>query len=1219
MPETLKKKSHSKKSPEKKSAADSDKNTTESIIIVEGNEAVANVAFRINEVIAIYPITPSSGMGELSDAWAVQNHKNIWDTTPTVIEMQSEAGAAGTVHGALQAGSLTTTYTASQGLLLMIPNMYKIAGELTPAVFHVAARTIATHALSIFGDQSDVMTVRTTGWAMTPSNSVQEAHDFACITQAASMRSRIPFVHFFDGFRVSHAIQKVQELSDGQLRTMITDEMLYEVRNRAMTPDKPVLRGTSQNPDVFFQSRERVNEYYERLPGIMQDQMDKFASLTGRAYKLFQYEGDPKAEKVIVIMGSGAEAVHETVEFLAEKGEKVGVLKVRLFRPFSSKHLIEALPDTLKTIAVMDKTKEPGAIGEPLLMDIIGAFHENNEYNFKNFKNKVCIIGGRYGLSSKEFNAAMIKGIFDEMGKPEPKRRFTVGIHDDVTHLSIDFDPAFSVEQNGTFRGVFYGLGSDGTVSANKNSIKIIGEATDFNTQGYFVYDSKKAGAVTISHLRFGKHKIQSSYLINASKFVACHQYNLVKRFDMLDSAIPGAVFLLNSPYDADSVWSHLPGKLQETIIRKKIKFYVVDAYKVAREAGMGSRINTIMQTCFFSIADILPKHEAIKAIKDAIRKTYSKKGEELVQKNFEAVDKAVANLFEVTVPAAPNEKTWEVSVISPKAPEFVRNFIGNIIEGKGDLLPVSMMPVDGTYPLSTTQWEKANIAEEIPVWYEDLCIQCGKCSIVCPHACIRIKAYDKKFLKDAPDSFKHMEMIGKDFPENSVYTIQVAPEDCTGCAICYEICPGIDKQNPEKRSLMMEPVAPIKEQEIENWDYFLALPEVDRSLIKQDSVKGSQYLQPLFEFSGACAGCGETPYIKLATQLFGDRMLIANSTGCSSIYGGNLPTTPYSTNHEGRGPTWSNSLFEDTAEFGLGFRLTVDQQRDHAKEILKELAAEIGDSLSDELLNSRQENEAEIFKQRERVAALKQKLHHVNSIKARLLEKICDYLVKKSVWVFGGDGWAYDIGFSGVDHIMATGHNVNLLVMDTEVYSNTGGQMSKATPLGAFAKFASSGKSIIKKDLGMQMINYGNVYVAQIAMGANDNQTVKAFAEAEAFDGPSLIIAYSNCIEHGYDQRHGMTQMKLAVDSGYWPLFRYNPDYAKQGKPMFRLDSKDPKIPLEDFLYNENRFAILKKTEPELARKYLAEAKIAIAERWHKYKAFAAGMESLAKSKPEK
>jgi len=1204
------------KNPEEKNKENTNKAGTSTVnqIIVEGNEAVANVAYRINEVIAIYPITPSSGMGELSDAWATENHKNIWGTIPSVIEMQSEAGAAGTVHGALQSGSLTTTYTASQGLLLMIPNMYKIAGELTPTVFHVAARTLATHALSIFGDHSDVMAVRSTGFALMPSDSVQEAHDFACISQAASIHSRIPFLHFFDGFRISHEIQKIFEISDDQLREMITDEMLLEIRRRAMTPDNPILRGTSQNPDVYFQSRERINDFYTKVPEIMQQQMDKFKALTGREYKIFQYEGHPEAEKVIIVMGAGAEAVHETVNYLVEKGEKVGVLKVRLFRPFSAKKMLQALPETVKVIATLDKSKESVAIGEPLFMDVSTAFQENQEENFKTFKNKVRIIGGRYGLSSKEFNGGMVKGVFDEMGKATPKRHFTVGINDDVTKLSIDYDQAFSVESKDTFRGIFYGLGSDGTVSANKNSIKIIGEGTDFNTQGYFVYDSKKAGAATISHLRFGKNKIKSSYLITQSNFVACHQYNLIKRFDILETAMEGAVFLLNSVHPADQIWTKLPIPLQETIVKKKIQFYVIDAYHVAKEVGMGNRINTIMQTCFFFIAGILPKEEAIAAIKDAIRKTYSKKGEEMVLKNFEAVDKTIENLVQVKVPEKAGDGVAMPAIVSKDAPEFVRDFIGKIIQGKGDALPVSAMPIDGTYPMGTTMWEKSNIGAELPVWYEDLCIQCGKCSLVCPHACIRIKAYDKSHLKDAPKTFKHMDVIGKDFPENTAYTIQVAPEDCTGCSLCYEVCPGIDKKNPEKRSLMMEEGEPIKPQEAKNWEYFLTIPEAKRDMVKQDTVKGSQYLQPLFEFSGACPGCGETPYIKLATQLFGDRMYMANSTGCSSIYGGNLPTTPYTKNLEGRGPTWSNSLFEDTAEFGLGFKLSSDQMRDHALALVKELASEIGLTLADGLINADQSTEPGIFEQRHRVLALHDALKNIKSPQAKLLDQMRDYLVKKSVWIIGGDGWAYDIGFSGVDHIMSSGKNVNLLVMDTEVYSNTGGQMSKATPLGAFAKFATAGKTILKKDLGMQMINYGNVYVAQIAMGANDNQTVKAFVEAEAFDGPSLIIAYSNCIEHGYDQRYGMNQMKLAVDSGYWPLYRYNPDYAKKGKPIFRLDSKEAKIPLEDFLYNENRFSILKKSHPETAARYLAEAKVALADRWHRYQSFAAAMEEASK-----
>ncbi len=1181
--------------------------------MVEGNEAVASVAFRTNEVISIYPITPSSNMGEFSDAWASTGKKNIWGTVPTVIEMQSEAGAAGTVHGALQSGSMTTTFTASQGLLLMIPNMYKIAGELTPTVFHIAARTIATHALSIFGDHSDAMSVRQTGWAMMPSGSVQEAHDFACIALASTLDARIPFLHFFDGFRVSHEVQKITMLSDDDLRTMIPESKLIELRKRAMTPDDPILRGSSQNPDVYFQARERCNEFYEKTPEITQAAMDRFAKLTGRQYQLFEYHGDPQAEKVIIIMGSGAEAVHEMVKYQNKNGEKTGVVKVRLFRPFSMKSLIEALPDTVKTVAVMDRTKEPGATGEPLLVDVINAFHDNREEKYKNFQNEVKIIGGRYGLSSKEFNAGMIKAVFDEMGKDSPKRRFTVGIHDDISKLSLDFDPHFSVESEDVFRGMFYGLGSDGTVSANKNSIKIIGEGTDFYTQGHFVYDSKKAGAVTISHLRFGKEPIQSSYEVNKANFIACHQEGLIDRFAMLDSASDGAVFLLNTAYSDKEVWKNLSKPVQEAIVQKNIKFYVIDAYKVAKMSGMGRRINTIMQTCFFAISGVLPKDEAIESIKAAIAKTYAKKGDEIIQKNFQAVDMTLENLHEVEVKADAIGSTAMPEVVSSSAPDFVKNFVGPIIQGKGNELPVSMMPIDGTFPMGTTTYEKANIAQELPVWDPDICIQCAKCALVCPHACIRIKAYDKGLLDKAPESFKHMDVIGSDFPENTGYSIQVAPEDCTGCALCHEICPAVDKANPEHRSIMMVPAKDVKEQEIGNWDYFLSLPEVDRSAIKQDTIKGSQYLQPLFEFSGACPGCGETPYLKLVTQLFGDRMYVGNSTGCSSIYGGNLPTTPYTKNAEGRGPTWNNSLFEDTAEFGLGFRLTVDQQREHAENLLRDLSSQIGDNLTTELLQAPQTNEPEIFAQRQRVAALKEKLKEINNHDSNLLLSIADAMVHKSVWIVGGDGWAYDIGYGGVDHVMASGKNVNLLVMDTEVYSNTGGQMSKATPLGAYAKFAEGGKALLKKDLGMQMITYGHVFVAQIAMGANENQTVKAIMEAEAFDGPSMVIAYSNCISHGYDQRYGMRQQKLAVETGYWPLYRYNPDYAKKGKPMFRLDSKDPKTDLEEFLYNETRFSILKKTHPEAAGKFLTDAKLGIAERWERYKAFEEAMKAHA------
>lgn len=1182
-------------------------------VMVEGNEAVASVAFRTNEVISIYPITPSSNMGEFSDAWASVGMKNIWGTTPSVIEMQSEAGAAGTCHGSIQSGSMTTTFTAAQGLLLMIPSMYKIAGELTPTVFHVAARTIATHALSIFGDHSDAMSIRQTGWAMMPSGSVQEAHDFACIALASSLDTRIPVLHFFDGFRISHEVQKINELTDDDLRTMIPEEKVIEVRKRAQTPDNPVIRGTSQNPDVYFQARERCNEFYDRVPELTQAAMDRFAKLTGRQYKLFEYHGAPDAEKVIIIMGSGAEAVHEYVKYQNKNGEKIGVIKTRLYRPFSMKHLIEALPDTVKSVAVMDRTKEPGATGEPMLVDVISAFHDNREEGYKNFKHDVKIIGGRYGLSSKEFNAGMIKAIYDEMDKEKPKRRFTVGINDDVSNLSLDYDPDFSVEPEDVFRGMFYGLGSDGTVSANKNSIKIIGEATDFYTQGHFVYDSKKAGAVTISHLRFGKEPIQSSYEVNKANFIACHQEGLIDRFEMLESATEGAVFLLNTAYGADEIWKNLTKPVQEYVVQKKIKFYVIDAYKVAKEAGMGRRINTIMQTCFFAISGVLPKDDAISAIKDAIQKTYAKKGDDVVQKNFQAVDMTLANLHEVDISVGVTSQTPMPAAVSDTAPDFVKTFVAPIIQDKGDHLPVSMMPVDGTFPLSTTRFEKSNIAQELPVWDPEICIQCGKCSLVCPHACIRIKAFDGKLLDNAPTSFKSMDVIGKDFPENTKYSIQVAPEDCTGCALCYEFCPAIDKQNPDHRSIMMEPARPIKEQEKGNWDFFLTIPDVDRHSIKQDTVKGSQYLEPQFEFSGACPGCGETPYIKLATQFFGDRMYIGNSTGCSSIYGGNLPTTPYTTNAEGRGPTWNNSLFEDTAEFGLGFRLTVDQQKEHAIHLLQKLSSEIGDTLVGELINSKQDNEPEIYAQRERVAAVREKLKGNKSTDAQLLLSIADMMVHKSVWIVGGDGWAYDIGYGGVDHVMASGKNVNMLVMDTEVYSNTGGQMSKATPLGAYAKFAEGGKALLKKDLGMQMITYGDVFVAQIAMGANDNQTVKAIMEAEAFDGPSMIIAYSNCISHGYDQRYGMSQQKLAVETGYWPLYRYNPDYAKKGKPIFRLDSKDPKVELEDFLYNETRFSILKKTHPEDAKRFLADAKRAIADRWDRYKAFEEAMKAHA------
>lgn len=1150
---------------------------------MDGNEAVAYIAHRTNEVIIIYPITPSSPMGELSDEYTSKGRKNIWGIVPSVTEMQSEGGAAGAVHGSLQAGSLTTTFTASQGLLLMIPNMYKIAGELTPTVFHVSARSLAAQALSIFGDHQDVMAARQTGFAMIASNSIQEAMDTALIAQAATLEARIPFLHFFDGFRTSHEVGKVEIISDDVIRSMINDDLVIDHRKRAMSPDAPVLRGTSQNPDVYFQGRETVNQYYEKVPDIVQKYMDQFGKETGRNYKIYEYNGDPNAESVIVIMGSGAETVDETVDYLTEKGEKVGVLKVRLYRPFSAKHFLKALPTSVKNVAVLDRTKEPGASGEPMYLDVISAFNESFQDGERNSIPR--ILGGRYGLSSKEFTPAMIKGVFDHISGSNPFNHFTVGIKDDVTNLSISYDENFHIESDEVIRGVFFGLGADGTVSANKNSIKIIGETTDNYTQGYFVYDSKKSGAVTTSHLRFGKKPIRSEYLINRSNFVACHQFSFIEKYDMLKYADKGSIFLLNAPYEKDEVWNNLPRKVQQEIIDKEIKLYSIDAYKVAKETGMGVRINTIMQTCFFAISNVLPKEEAIQKIKDSIQKTFGKKGEDVVQKNYHAVDQTVANLHQIEVPNSVTSDIEMPPLISNKAPDMVKNILGKILHGDGDSLPVSAMPSDGTFPTATAQWEKRNIALEIPVWEEDICIQCNKCVMVCPHAAIRAKVYDGKVLDGAPETFKAVDVKGKDWPDGTKYTLQIAPEDCTGCYMCVEACPVKSKTEEGKKAINMESQIPLREKEAENWDFFLKVPEADRAKLKVDSVKGSQFLRPLFEFSGACSGCGETPYVKLASQLFGDRMIIANATGCSSIYGGNLPTTPWAVDDKGRGPTWSNSLFEDNAEFGMGFRLSIDKKKESAIELVKEMRSEIGSDLADKILaNIENSTEEEIQNQREAVDELKKKIENNNSSQAKMLLSLSDYLVKKSVWIMGGDGWAYDIGYGGLDHVLASGENINMLVLDTEVYSNTGGQMSKSTPIGAVAKFAAGGKPVGKKDLGLLAITYGNIYVAQVAMGANDTQTVKAMMEAESYKGPSLIIAYSHCIAHGYDMRYGLDQQKKLVESGHWPLYRFDPRLVKEGKNPLKMDSKDPKIDLKEVIYNENRYKMLTKMDPQRA-----------------------------------
>ena len=1169
----------------------------------DGNEAAAYVAHSVSEVIAIYPITPSSPMGEWADQWSSEGKKNIWGTIPLVVEMQSEGGAAGAVHGALQTGSLCTTFTASQGLLLMIPNMYKIAGELTPTVFHVSARTIAAHGLSIFGDHSDVMATRQTGWAMLCSNSVQEVMDLALIAHAATLQARVPFLHFFDCFRTSHELMKIEQLGEEDLRAMIDDELVRAHRARALTPDHPIMRGTAQNPDVFFQMRETVNPFYLVVPDIVQKTMDKFAQIVGRQYHLFDYVGAPDAERVIVVMGSAGEITQETVEYLNARGEKAGVVKVHLYRPFSAEHFVKALPTTVKKIAVLDRTKEPGAAGEPLYVDVVTALSESLAAG--RLPALPRIVGGRYGLSSKEFTPAMVKGIFDELKKPQPKNHFTIGINDDVSHTSLEYDPNFSAEGAGTVRALFYGLGADGTVGANHNSIRIIGEDTENYAQCYFFYDSKKAGTLTTSHLRFGPKVIHSSYLIRSANFVACHQFTFLERFDVLSAAEPGAVFLLNSPFGPDEVWDHLPRTVQKQIIEKKLRFYVIDGYAVAKEAGMGGRVNTVMQTCFFAISGVLQRDEAIAAIKRSIEKTYGKRGEAVVQKNFAAVDMTLANLHQVKVP---NKVTSTFDMRPPvpaEAPEFVKNVTAQIIAGKGDLLPVSAFPVDGTFPTGTTQWEKRNISLEIPVWDPDTCIQCGKCVLVCPHAVIRSKVYDAKYLADAPKTFKSTPARWKEF-STMKYTLQVAPEDCTGCTLCVETCPAKNKSQAGRKAINMAPQIPLREQECENWNFFLKLPDMERDQLNVQLVKDAQLLQPLMEFSGACAACGETPYVKLVTQLFGDRALIANATGCSSIYGGNLPTTPYTVNRDGLGPTWSNSLFEDNAEFGLGFRLTLDKRLEYARELLPQFTDMVGGDLVNDLLNADQSNEAGILKQRGRVQLLKEKLQGVNTPQARNLPSIADVFVKKSVWIIGGDGWAYDIGYGGLDHVLASGRNVNVLVLDTEVYSNTGGQMSKATPRAAVARFAAGGKPLAKKDLAMLAITYGNIYVARVAMGANDSQTIKAIIEAEAYDGPSIVIAYSHCINQGIDMAKGMEQQKLAVASGHWPLIRYNPNLAKEGKNPLQLDSKAPSIPLEKYAYNETRYTMLTKSNEEAAERLLKLAQEDVDKRWKLYEQLA-------------
>ena len=1177
------------------------------VATMDGNEAAALVAYKMNEVIAIYPITPASQMGEWADQWSNQDVENLWGTVPRVVEMQAEGGAAGAVHGALQAGALTTTFTASQGLLLMIPNMYKIAGELTPVVIHVAARSLAAQALSIFGDHSDVMAARHTGFAMLAANSVQEAQDMAAIAQAATLRSRIPFLHFFDGFRTSHEINKIELLDDDQLRGLIDDELVEAHRLRALSPERPVIRGTAQNPDVCFQARESSNTFYLACPQHVQDAMDQFGQLSGRHYRLFDYVGAPDAERIIVIMGSGAETVEETVAYLVEQGERVGLVKVRLYRPFDSQAFVASLPDSTRSIAVLDRTKEPGGIGEPLYLDVVAAVNQTATAGRLAMAASPTIIGGRYGLSSKEFTPAMVKSVYDQLAQPTPRPQFTVGIEDDVTHLSLPVDPAFELKHPDTVRAVFYGLGSDGSVSANKNSIKIIGEETELFAQGYFVLDSKKAGSRTVSHLRFGPDPIHSPYLVQSASFVACHQMDFIGLIDVLALAEPDAIFLLNSPYGPEEVWQHLPRSVQQTLIDKQLEFYVIDGYGVAGQVGLGRRINTVMQTCFFALAGVLPRDEAIQKIKDGIEKSYGKRGKDIVESNFRAVDAALDHLHQIELPADVSSQFDRSAAVPAEAPPFVQNVTAVMIAGEGDRLPVSALPVDGTYPVGTTKWERRNIAHEIPVWDPELCIQCGKCVFVCPHAVIRQKVYHPALLADAPSTFQSAPARFKEF-KDQVYTLQVEPEQCTGCALCFEVCPVKDKAEPKRRAVNMQPQRPLRETEGANWGYFLELPEMPADDLSLDQVKYSQLLQPLFEFSGACAGCGETPYLKLLSQLFGERALVANATGCSSIYGGNLPTHPWTVNRQGRGPAWSNSLFEDNAEFGFGMRVALDQRLAAAKDLLDQRRDLVGAELAEAILSAHQTNPAGLAEQRRRVDQLRDALAKADHPDAGRLRSMADAFVEKSVWIVGGDGWAYDIGYGGLDHVLASGANVNILVLDTEVYSNTGGQKSKATPLGAVAKFAAGGKGQPKKDLGRMAMTYGSAYVARVAFGADDRQTLRAFLEAESFDGPSLIIAYSHCIAHGYDMRHGLTQQQSAVQSGYWPLYRFDPRREAIGENPFQLDSKAPKVALKDYMYKEGRFRMLTQSQPERAELLLAAAEAEVSKRWADLEAMASG-----------
>ena len=1178
-------------------------NNKNTIATIDGNEAAAYVAYRVNEVCAIYPITPSSTMAELADEWAAKGLKNVWGSVPDIMEMQSEAGAAGTVHGALQTGSLTTTFTASQGLMLMLPNMYKIAGELTATVFHVAARSLAAQGLSIFGDHQDVMAARTTGFALLSSASVQEAHDFALIAQAATLKSRIPIVHFFDGFRTSHEVNKLELLTDEQIKSMIPDELVIAHRNRGLNPEHPFIRGTAQNPDVYFQGRETVNTFYNNMPAIVEQVMNDFAAMTGRKYELFEYTGAADAERIIVVMGSGGETVSETMQALNAAGEKTGVIQVRLYRPFSLDHLLKVLPASVKSIAILDRTKESGAAGEPMYQDILSTLVDAIQQG--KLEKLPRLIGGRYGLSSKEFTPAMVKAVYDELKKDKPKNGFTVGINDDVTHLSLSYDPAYKLDESEWRQGLFFGLGADGTVGANKNTIKIIGENTDLYGQGYFVYDSKKSGARTVSHLRFGPKPIRAPYLISKADFIACHQFNFTEKVEMLAFASDGATFLLNSPYSKEEVWDKLTGQVQKSIIEKKLKFYVIDATTVARDTGMSGRINTIMQTCYFALSGVLPREDAIKQIKKAIEKTYFKKGQKVIDQNFIAVDATLANMYEVDYPAVSFAADHNLLTVSDKAPDFVKNVTAVMMADHGDQLPVSMMPIDGTYPSGTTQWEKRNVSDIVAIWEPDLCIQCGNCAYVCPHSVIRAKFFHKDNVEKAPKGFKNAPINARGFPETK-YSLQVYLEDCTGCNLCVEVCPATDPADRSRKAIKMGEKEPILEVEQKNIEFFESITWNDRSKIDFSTVHGAQFLEPLFEFSGACAGCGETPYLKLLSQLFGDRLLVANATGCSSIYGGNLPTTPWAVNKDGRGPAWSNSLFEDNAEFGLGMRITADKQLNIAKQYLQELKNELGEKVVNEILDAPQVNESELVLQQLRVQLLKEQLRSMTSSAATHLLSVADQLVRRSVWLVGGDGWAYDIGYGGVDHVLASGRNIKILVLDTEVYSNTGGQSSKSTPTAATAKFASGGKSGGKKDLAMQAISYGNVYVARVAFGANPQQTLLAMREAEAYDGPALILAYSHCIAHGYDLKNGLDQQNKAVASGHWPLLRYNPTLRKKNQNPFVMDSPRPTINLKDYAYNELRYKVLTITNPESAERLMKHAQDLVNLKWKTYEELA-------------